>query len=319
MPGWTGLANARVTIFGDVYPLPADMQDAARDVFLAKHQAADRKERWVLGNFAFFRMHRVTDIYFVGGFGTVQWIGVDEYLGAAPDAIATHAPQRTLAVRRARSYFGPRGLFWGGPEGHAAVCSAQRAGSKQPTTTNNPTERLHAATNTKQELNEAFASDLARHLDPEAPADEALLISIDALGADVRVRHGSEFGVVRRRPRVRLGFCFSPSSCLPGPPLACWPAASAASAASCCSAENQASQPSCILAHSRSRFLATATHHPLSPPLTTIAGAHRLWRPRRDARRGARGDARGAPEGPRQVRAADDEYEEGGGLRRPSL
>lgn len=26
MPGWTGLANARVTIFGDVYQLPPDMQ-----------------------------------------------------------------------------------------------------------------------------------------------------------------------------------------------------------------------------------------------------------------------------------------------------
>lgn len=26
MPGWTGLANARVTIFGDTYQLPADMQ-----------------------------------------------------------------------------------------------------------------------------------------------------------------------------------------------------------------------------------------------------------------------------------------------------
>ena len=26
MPGWTGLANARVTIFGDVYQLPAEMQ-----------------------------------------------------------------------------------------------------------------------------------------------------------------------------------------------------------------------------------------------------------------------------------------------------
>jgi hypothetical protein len=26
MAGWTGLANARATIFGDVYRLPADMQ-----------------------------------------------------------------------------------------------------------------------------------------------------------------------------------------------------------------------------------------------------------------------------------------------------
>lgn len=32
LPGWTGLANARVTIFGDVYPLPSDMQEAAREV-----------------------------------------------------------------------------------------------------------------------------------------------------------------------------------------------------------------------------------------------------------------------------------------------
>ena len=36
MPGWGGLANARVTIFGDVYQLPADMQAAAREVFRAK-------------------------------------------------------------------------------------------------------------------------------------------------------------------------------------------------------------------------------------------------------------------------------------------
>ena len=32
MPGWTGMANARVTIFGDVYQLPPEMHDAAREV-----------------------------------------------------------------------------------------------------------------------------------------------------------------------------------------------------------------------------------------------------------------------------------------------
>ena len=36
MPGWTGLANARVTIFGDVYQLPAEMQAAAREVIIFK-------------------------------------------------------------------------------------------------------------------------------------------------------------------------------------------------------------------------------------------------------------------------------------------
>lgn len=30
MPGWTGLANARVTIFGDIVQLPADMQVRAQ-------------------------------------------------------------------------------------------------------------------------------------------------------------------------------------------------------------------------------------------------------------------------------------------------
>eukprot|EP00884_Botryococcus_braunii_P002694 jgi/Botrbrau1/12425/Bobra.0229s0021.1 len=30
MPGWTGLANARVTIFGDVYQLPPELQPAAK-------------------------------------------------------------------------------------------------------------------------------------------------------------------------------------------------------------------------------------------------------------------------------------------------
>lgn len=32
MPGWTGLANARVTIFGDVYQLPPELQEPAREV-----------------------------------------------------------------------------------------------------------------------------------------------------------------------------------------------------------------------------------------------------------------------------------------------
>ena len=35
--GWhAGLANARVTIFGDVYQLPMDLQEAAREIFLQK-------------------------------------------------------------------------------------------------------------------------------------------------------------------------------------------------------------------------------------------------------------------------------------------
>jgi hypothetical protein len=46
-------------------------------------------------------MHSVTDVYFVGGFGTVQWMNVAEYLAATPDAIATNAPRKTLSVSAA--------------------------------------------------------------------------------------------------------------------------------------------------------------------------------------------------------------------------
>ncbi|GIL46845.1 hypothetical protein Vafri_3722 [Volvox africanus] len=97
MPGWTGLANARVTIFGDVYQLPADLQDSAREIFIAKH-SNERKERWVSGNFVYFRMNRIVDIYFVGGFGTVQWIAPDEYLAATPDEIVLNNPAHILHV-----------------------------------------------------------------------------------------------------------------------------------------------------------------------------------------------------------------------------
>lgn len=35
-PGWSGLANASVTIFGDVYELPEESQEQARSLFALK-------------------------------------------------------------------------------------------------------------------------------------------------------------------------------------------------------------------------------------------------------------------------------------------
>lgn len=77
------------------------LQDTAREIFLAKQANTSRTEKWVMGNYMFFRMHRITDIYFVGGFGTVQWVDVNEYLTSTPDAIATNTPSLTLQVRYA--------------------------------------------------------------------------------------------------------------------------------------------------------------------------------------------------------------------------
>ncbi|EIE20939.1 hypothetical protein COCSUDRAFT_18374, partial [Coccomyxa subellipsoidea C-169] len=151
MPGWTGLANARVTIFGDVYQLPQHLQEPARDIFLHK-QATEKKNRWVSGNFMFFRMHSISDIYFVGGFGTVQWVDVGEYVAAKPDEIVTSDPHHTLQV-----------------------------------------------------LNETHSEGLRQALSrPGSAVDDAAFISIDRLGADVRVRRATDYIVERLTfPTVR--------------------------------------------------------------------------------------------------------------------
>jgi hypothetical protein len=39
-----------------------------------------------------------SDIYFVGGFGTVQWVDVKEYDRARPDIIAVNGAENTLKV-----------------------------------------------------------------------------------------------------------------------------------------------------------------------------------------------------------------------------
>ena len=61
-------------------------------------QVSEKKNRWVSANYSFFRMHRISDIYFVGGFGTVQWVDVGEYVAARPDEIAAADPHHTLQV-----------------------------------------------------------------------------------------------------------------------------------------------------------------------------------------------------------------------------
>ncbi|KAI0512430.1 hypothetical protein KFK09_013069 [Dendrobium nobile] len=68
IPGWSGLSNARVTIFGDVFPLPVDKQ-----VIII-----------------------LIDVYFIGGFGTVQWIDVKEYESLQPDKIAVDGGEQNL-------------------------------------------------------------------------------------------------------------------------------------------------------------------------------------------------------------------------------
>ena len=49
-----------------------------------------------------------------------------------------------------------------------------------------------------QELNESCKEELQKVFSSEeSPVDDAAIISIDALGVDVRIRAGAEFGVLR--------------------------------------------------------------------------------------------------------------------------
>ncbi|URE15486.1 Pyridoxamine 5'-phosphate oxidase [Musa troglodytarum] len=93
IPGWSGLSNARVTIFGDIVPLPADQQEWARQQYMAKHQQWS-SHQW--GNFYYYRMQSISDIYFIGGFGTVAWVNVNEYEATQPDKIAADGGEQSL-------------------------------------------------------------------------------------------------------------------------------------------------------------------------------------------------------------------------------
>ncbi|ONI15001.1 hypothetical protein PRUPE_3G020500 [Prunus persica] len=93
IPGWSGLSNARVTIFGDVYPLPEHQQEWAHKQYIAKHQQGP-SQQW--GNFYYFRMQNISDIYFIGGFGTVAWVDVKEYEALQPDKIAVDGGEQNL-------------------------------------------------------------------------------------------------------------------------------------------------------------------------------------------------------------------------------
>ncbi|CAI7779006.1 unnamed protein product [Closterium sp. NIES-53] len=143
IPGWSGLANARATIFGDVYPVPPAQQQWAQRFFARRHHHG-AAQMW--GNFSYYRMQQICDIYFVGGFGTVAWIDVKDYLAATPDAIVLHDTEAIL-----------------------------------------------------HELNVRLGSDLKCQLASilPQPVDDALFISIDGKGVDIRVRHGAKFNVQR--------------------------------------------------------------------------------------------------------------------------
>lgn len=88
-PGDDPLALARVTLMGDGRLLGPGERRAARAAYLARHPSA---VHWVdFDDFAFWRLD-VGDLYFVGGFGAMDWLTVAGYEAARPDPLADAAP-----------------------------------------------------------------------------------------------------------------------------------------------------------------------------------------------------------------------------------
>ena len=83
--GGEPLGASRITLVGNVLPVPDPELAEAREIYLARHA---NSKYWVdFEDFSFYRMN-VVDIYYVGGFGVMGWVSASEYDLSQPDPLA---------------------------------------------------------------------------------------------------------------------------------------------------------------------------------------------------------------------------------------
>jgi putative heme iron utilization protein len=82
------LARSRVTLVGRAKQLPRGKEGTARELFLAAHPGAgyyvDFKD------FSFWRLN-VDAVRYIGGYGRMSWVPLDEWQAAGPCPISPHA------------------------------------------------------------------------------------------------------------------------------------------------------------------------------------------------------------------------------------
>jgi len=96
MPGWRGLASARLTLFGTVRKVPDDKQDLARRLFKSKH--SEENMSYGTSEFPLYALTDIKDVYYVGGYGQVKWVDPIDYLSSAPDKVCDRAVQDPLEL-----------------------------------------------------------------------------------------------------------------------------------------------------------------------------------------------------------------------------
>jgi len=79
------LGASRVTLLGNVLPVPEPELAEARKLYLERHA---NSKYWVdFEDFSFYRMD-VVDVYYVGGFGVMGWVSAPDYDRSQPDPLA---------------------------------------------------------------------------------------------------------------------------------------------------------------------------------------------------------------------------------------
>jgi heme iron utilization protein len=79
------LGASRVTVVGNVLPVPNAELAEARNLYLERHA---NSRYWVdFEDFSFYRMD-VIDVYYVGGFGVMGWVSASDYDRSQPDPLA---------------------------------------------------------------------------------------------------------------------------------------------------------------------------------------------------------------------------------------
>lgn len=82
--GGDPLGASRVTLVGNVLPIPGSDVAEARKLYLARYA---NSKWWVdFEDFSFYRMD-VVDVYYVGGFGVMGWVSASEYDRSQPDPL----------------------------------------------------------------------------------------------------------------------------------------------------------------------------------------------------------------------------------------
>jgi putative heme iron utilization protein len=75
------LGASRVTLLGNILPLPEPQIAEARKLYLERYA---NSKYWVdFDDFSFYGMD-VVDVYYVGGFGVMGWVSASEYFSAKP-------------------------------------------------------------------------------------------------------------------------------------------------------------------------------------------------------------------------------------------